>query len=410
MSKKYASLSTLQVFLDNLKTIFSDINHKHAVSDLEDYVVDNELSATSTNPVQNKVIDAEFEAMANAMNALDAAIDGKADSGHTHDDRYYIKKDIDDKIDAVNANIDTHNTSNTAHNDIRELVSSLDTKVNNFLDVDDTTKDQLSEVLTLISDNKGTLDDITSNKVNKSDVVDNLETTTEGKVLSANQGNVLQNQITEINSKLADLMYEAITIPSFSVSSLTSTGTGGTFTKSPVELGTTVTSVTLTWSTSKSPSALTLDGVAIDATKKSHTYSDLSLKDSKTYTLKATDERGAAPTKTTTLTFCNRVCYGAAAAPDTINSDFVMSLATRNLATSRTNNSVKYNAGEGQYLWYCVPTRLGQCSFTDVETGLGAGLSLVDTISVTNASGYTENYYVYKSDYAGLGSLTVKVS
>ena len=78
--KKYASLQTLQTFLTNLKNTFSELSHKHTVSDITDYVVDEELSATSTNPVQNKVIDAEFEAVATAMNALDAALDQNASS------------------------------------------------------------------------------------------------------------------------------------------------------------------------------------------------------------------------------------------------------------------------------------------------------------------------------------------
>lgn len=74
--KKYASLQTLQNFLNNLKTIFADISHKHTIEDLTDYKVDTALSSTSVNPVQNKVIDAEFEAIATAMNALEDAIDG----------------------------------------------------------------------------------------------------------------------------------------------------------------------------------------------------------------------------------------------------------------------------------------------------------------------------------------------
>ena len=84
-SKKYASLANLQIFLDNLKSIFAPSSHKHTISDLTDYKVDTALSSTSTNPVQNKVVDAEFEAIANAMNALDSAIDGKADKNHTHE-------------------------------------------------------------------------------------------------------------------------------------------------------------------------------------------------------------------------------------------------------------------------------------------------------------------------------------
>lgn len=225
----------------------------------------------------------------------------------------------------------------------------------------------------------------------------------------------IETALVDVRAQLADLLYEPIAISSFAISGLTTTGTGGAFTKSPVELGTTVTSITLSWATSKEPTTLTLENATIDVTKTSHTYADLSLTGSKTYTLKATDDRidkgeGSPASKTATLTFCNRVCYGVAPAPATVDSDFVMSLSTKTLSTSRVNNSVKYNAGEGEYLWYCVPTRLGACTFTDVETGLGAGLALVNTINVTNASGYAENYYVYKSDYAGLGNLTVKVS
>ena len=76
-TKKYASLSTLATFLDNIKLKFAALTHTHKLSDLTDYTVDSELSSTSTNPVQNKVIDAEFEAVSEAMNVLDAAIDGK---------------------------------------------------------------------------------------------------------------------------------------------------------------------------------------------------------------------------------------------------------------------------------------------------------------------------------------------
>ena len=67
MAKKYVSLSKLSFFLDNLKTIFSPLIHTHKISDISDYVVDSELSPTSTNPIQNKVLDAELNAMADAM-------------------------------------------------------------------------------------------------------------------------------------------------------------------------------------------------------------------------------------------------------------------------------------------------------------------------------------------------------
>lgn len=76
---KYVSPSKLAVFLENLKQTFSPLKHQHTISDLKDYVVDEELSSESNNPVANKVIDAEFDEVSLAMNALEVATDEKID-------------------------------------------------------------------------------------------------------------------------------------------------------------------------------------------------------------------------------------------------------------------------------------------------------------------------------------------
>ena len=90
MAKKYIGLSNLTTFLNNLTNKFSQIGHKHKLSDITDYTVDTELSSTSTNPIQNKVINAEFDAVSEAMGALEAAIDDKADASHNHNDIYHL--------------------------------------------------------------------------------------------------------------------------------------------------------------------------------------------------------------------------------------------------------------------------------------------------------------------------------
>lgn len=102
----------------------------------------------------------------------------------------------------VDSKISSHNTSSSAHSDIRVLITELTTKVNNFLDVDDTTTDQLSEVLEMIENNKGTLESLTSGKVNVSDIVDNLTTSSTTKVLSANQGVALKALVDALQSEL----------------------------------------------------------------------------------------------------------------------------------------------------------------------------------------------------------------
>ena len=57
-------------------------------------IVDAELSTTSTNPVQNKVIK--------------SALDGKSNTGHTHDDRYYTESEINTKLNAKANSSHTH--------------------------------------------------------------------------------------------------------------------------------------------------------------------------------------------------------------------------------------------------------------------------------------------------------------
>lgn len=74
---KYISLAKLSTFLDKLKTTFATLSHTHTLTDLTDYTVDAALSETSTNPVQNKVLNDEFDSIATGMNALEAAIDSK---------------------------------------------------------------------------------------------------------------------------------------------------------------------------------------------------------------------------------------------------------------------------------------------------------------------------------------------
>lgn len=104
---KYVSPSRLSLFLDNLKSIFSPLVHTHKISDISDYVVDDALSSTSNNPVANKAIDAEFDAIGDAMGALELAIDGKADSDHNHDDAYDAKGSAETALNTSKEYTDT---------------------------------------------------------------------------------------------------------------------------------------------------------------------------------------------------------------------------------------------------------------------------------------------------------------
>lgn len=103
-----------------------------------------------------------------------------------------------DEFGTAERKVSTHNTSETSHNDIRLLVRDLSNALNHFLDIDDTTKDQASELIAMIEDNSDLISQITNNKVSVTDIIDNLTTSVSNKPLSAKQGAVLKGLIDNI--------------------------------------------------------------------------------------------------------------------------------------------------------------------------------------------------------------------
>lgn len=102
------------------------------------------------------------------------------------------------------AAVSEHNTSTDAHNDLRLAVQKLQAAVDAFLDVDDTTRDELSEVLALIDANADVIDSITTSKVSVADIVDNLVTNVADKPLSAAQGVALKTLVDGLASGKLD--------------------------------------------------------------------------------------------------------------------------------------------------------------------------------------------------------------
>lgn len=107
----------------------------------------------------------------------------------------------------VSTQIGAHNTSDSAHNDIRLLVEGLTSRLNALADTDDTTLDQMSEIVEYIKDNRELIEGVTTNKVNVSDIINNLTTNVTNKPLSAAQGVELKGLIDAIKvpAKLSEL-------------------------------------------------------------------------------------------------------------------------------------------------------------------------------------------------------------
>lgn len=172
-----------------------------------------------------------------------------------------------------------------------------------------------------------------------------------------------------------------------------------------VEKGATQTTATVKWATNKTPVSVTVEGESVSPDTTSKELTGLSITAEKEFTVVAADSRGS-QTATAVMRFCNGVYTGAAAAPAAVDSAFIRTL-TKTLQSSRSRTFTA-NAAEGQYIWYACPAARGTPVFN--VGGFDGGFSKVATLDYTNPSGYTESYQVWRSDNAGLGQTTVKVS
>lgn len=121
-----------------------------------------------------------------------------------------LKSDGDPVGTAANA-VSEHNTSEDAHNDIRLLLAGLTSRLNALADSDDTTLDQVSELVAYIKANRSLIEQVTTGKVSVNDIIDNLTTNVANRPLSASQGVALKALIDGITvpTKVSELQNDA---------------------------------------------------------------------------------------------------------------------------------------------------------------------------------------------------------
>lgn len=215
-------------------------------------------------------------------------------------------------------------------------------------------------------------------------------------------------------------LYKKISIPLFLLNK-----------QSVWEIGTTVTGLNAMWTLNKNPAEQTITATGVTGSEDTVIIENIGAdvrstteltgnaatqwnvvkaqeKTSGTLTVVLTvkDDRGSSASETASIQWLNGVYTGAAEAPATIDSAFIRAL-TKSLQSGK-GKTFTVNAATGAYIWYACPVRYGKPSFN--VGGFDGGFSKVATFDFTNASGYTEEYQVWRSDNAGLGSTTVKVS
>ena len=168
------------------------------------------------------------------------------------------------------------------------------------------------------------------------------------------------------------------------------------------QIGSTV-SANLTWDyTHSTIKSQTINDEVIENALRAKIFTEVST--TTTYTLAATSNSDVKKSKSATITFANGVYYGKSTT-STYDSALINSL-TKQLSNSK-DRTITVNAGVGEYIFYCIPSRLGDCSFN--VGGFDGGFSKVATVNFTNSDNYQENYDIYKSDNANLGNTNVTI-
>lgn len=191
-----------------------------------------------------------------------------------------------------------------------------------------------------------------------------------------------ESEIVDIKERLDALEYVDIKINSFTAS------------PSVCEMGSSQT-VNLAWTLNKTATTQTINGTAVTGNSKQYT----GVTANTTYTLAVGDGQTTA-SKSASVSFANQIYYGVAS-----NLDNVTSL-TKVLSNTK-GRTITVNAGAGQYIIYAIPARLGNVTF--YVGGFEGGFESPIEQTLTNASGYSETYKVYRSTNASLGSTTVEI-
>lgn len=166
-----------------------------------------------------------------------------------------------------------------------------------------------------------------------------------------------------------------------------------------VEIGSTVLSVTATWSFNKTMVSTTLTDTTITPTDTTRTFPDLSLTSNKTYVLGFSDGSNSGSISRA-VTFSPKRYWGVHANTTLVDSDII---AMSQEFSASKSKSISYDCSGGKYFYLCYPSSSGLPANATVG-GLAFSDYTVSTQGFTNASGYTQNYNVVRCNNIQTGS------
>lgn len=192
---------------------------------------------------------------------------------------------------------------------------------------------------------------------------------------------------------LDSLLYIAPDITNFSVS------------PNIVEIGTTVSELTFSWNLNKIFTSLSINNGIGSVTPSLLTLDveDLTLTSNTIFTITGGDGMNN-DSASASLNFRSKRWWGTSPLSTLTGTD-ILNLQNSELATGR--QQTRTINGGGNYIWFAFPTSFGLPSF--VVNGLPNTAFTLQTVSHTNESGNTQNYYVIRTDTIQNGTLTIQV-
>lgn len=126
-----------------------------------------------------------------------------------------------------------------------------------------------------------------------------------------------------------------------------------------------------------------------------------------TYTITAVGDDGTNSVRNSTVQFSNRVYFGIHDAIITTDVEVLSILAPQNQPfSSNRQRTITYDASAGtppNYLYYCYPVAFGAASSTLFNSLPFNDFTETTIVGFTNASGHSEDYYLYRTNptYSG---------
>jgi len=108
----------------------------------------------------------------------------------------------------------------------------------------------------------------------------------------------------------------------------------------------------------------------------------------------------------TAATQINPLYYGTTEKEDTFLEADIEGLGTNEITNDNTQAWDAVTTGVGEYMLFAFPKRLGDVAFW--VGGFEGGFESLETVSVTNANGWTEDYYAWRSTNSNLGETLVE--